>query len=84
MHREVFGQGEGGSLRVPLAPTQTPRRHREATQLAPGSLPQTPSSGRDPPPEDALAEALTARQTPALSHLRCRSPGAREPSQNGG
>lgn len=41
MHREVFGQGEGGSPPAPLAPPRP--------QLAPGSLPQTPSCGRVPP-----------------------------------
>lgn len=75
MHREVFGQGEGGSPRRP----PRPRRHRAAPRPAAGSLPRTPSLGRDPP-EDVLA----ALRVPALSHLRRRGPGAWEAARNGG
>jgi len=45
MHREVFGQGQGGSSGCPLHPPGP----RAAPRLAASSPPQTPSSSRDPP-----------------------------------
>lgn len=69
MHREVFGQGEGGSPRRP----PRPRWHRVAPRPAAGSLPQTPSLGWDPP-EDALAGCRRSPTCAATAWERGRPP----------